>query len=65
MDFGEKGRGVIASKAFARGEFVVEYSGELISLQAAKKRENKYSRLSNIGCYMYYFKFNNICYWFV
>ena len=65
VDFAGKGRGVVATKAFARSEFVVEYSGELISLQSAKTRERKYARSTSIGCYMYYFKFNNICYWSV
>ena len=58
-----KGRGVVASKSFARGDFVVEYHGDLIDIGQAKSRERKYSSKPDIGCYMYYFKFNNRCYW--
>ena len=58
-----KGRGVVATKEFKRGEFVVEYAGDLIDLKVAKRREDKYKQNSNIGCYMYYFSFNNKTYW--
>ena len=37
--FSEKGRGVVAVKDFQKGEFVVEYSGELIHHKEAKLRE--------------------------
>lgn len=33
-----KGRGVVADKNFVRGEFVIEYDGDLISFDKAKKR---------------------------
>lgn len=51
-----KGRGITAVRAFAKGEFVVEYAGDLISLDDAKDLEAKYSLDSSKGCYMYYFK---------
>lgn len=54
-----KGRGVIATKLFHRGDFVVEYSGELITTQEAKMRERVYATDENKGCYMYYFTFRN------
>lgn len=54
-----KGRGVVATKPFHRGDFVVEYAGDLIDLSLAKKREDKYSEDSDVGCYMYYFNHNN------
>uniref|UniRef100_A0A6P7FQ10 [histone H4]-lysine(20) N-methyltransferase n=1 Tax=Diabrotica virgifera virgifera TaxID=50390 RepID=A0A6P7FQ10_DIAVI len=57
--FDGKGRGVVASKYFSRGDFVVEYSGDLIDPIEAKAREEKYARNENTGCYMYYFKYNN------
>ncbi|MBO8695547.1 hypothetical protein INO35_14335, partial [Staphylococcus aureus] len=37
--FPNKGRGIVAGKDFTRGEYVVEYSGELIYVQEARKRE--------------------------
>ncbi|CAK8686150.1 unnamed protein product [Clavelina lepadiformis] len=50
-----KGRGVIATKQFVHGEFIVEYVGDLITWKEAKKREVKYASDTNVGCYMYYF----------
>lgn len=52
-----KGRGVFATREFVKGEFVVEYSGELIDIHEAYIREQKYEQDANMGCYMYYFKF--------
>ncbi|XP_074030195.1 LIM domain kinase 1 isoform X2 [Leptinotarsa decemlineata] len=57
--FEDKGRGVVAAKDFTKGDFVVEYSGDLIDLIEAKVREEKYARDQNTGCYMYYFKYND------
>ena len=53
----------MATKPFKRGDFVVEYAGDLIDLKAAKQREDDYKKNSSIGCYMYYFNFNNKSYW--
>lgn len=54
--FAEKGRGIVAGRPFQRGEFVVEYIGELIDQTEADRREEEYSQKSDFGCYMYYFK---------
>nr|XP_022338926.1 N-lysine methyltransferase KMT5A-like isoform X2 [Crassostrea virginica] len=59
VDLGEKGRGVVATKHFYRGDFVVEYAGDLIDLSTAKKREKEYSENPDFGCYMYYFVHRN------
>ncbi|CAH1099551.1 unnamed protein product [Psylliodes chrysocephalus] len=56
--FEGKGRGIVASKDFVKGDFVIEYSGDLIDPIEAKLREEQYSRDQNTGCYMYYFKHN-------
>lgn len=63
--FEGKGRGVVAARKFQKGEFVVEYAGELITMEEAKKREAMYSQDENTGCYMYYFKYKNNQYWLV
>lgn len=55
--FSEKGRGIVAGRPFQRGEFVVEYIGELIDRTEADQREEKYSQNVELGCYMYYFKY--------
>ncbi|XP_078725358.1 N-lysine methyltransferase KMT5A isoform X2 [Lampetra fluviatilis] len=57
-----KGRGVFATRSFGRGDFVVEYSGELIGLTEAKTREVNYARDPDKGCYMYYFCYLNKTY---
>ncbi|PIK45655.1 putative N-lysine methyltransferase SETD8-B isoform X2 [Apostichopus japonicus] len=54
-----KGRGVIATRDFAKGQFVVEYYGDLIDVTKAKELEAKYGMDPSIGCYMYYFEFKN------
>lgn len=57
--FENKGRGIVATRPFARGEFVVEYVGEFISIAEANKREKVYAEDQSTGCYMYYFKHKN------
>ena len=60
----EKGRGIEARKRFFKGDFVVEYAGDLIEgVAAAKTRELKYAKDSSKGCYMYYFKHGDKNYW--
>ncbi|CAK1541611.1 unnamed protein product [Leptosia nina] len=54
--FDGKGRGVIATQAFYRGQYVVEYTGELVGVAEAREREHKYAQDPNAGCYMYYFR---------
>ena len=38
-----KGRGIITTRNRRRGEFVVEYAGEVINMESARERENEYS----------------------
>lgn len=64
-EFSTKGRGIVASKPFAKGEFVVEYIGDLINMTEANEREKIYAKDENTGCYMYYFKHRNQQYWSV
>ena len=52
-----------AVKGFSKGDFVVEYSGELIDIGTAKDLETKYSLDASKGCYMYYFKHKGKQYW--
>lgn len=58
--FEGKGRGVVTTRPFLKGEFVVEYIGELISVAEARSREQSYAEDDNTGCYMYYFKHQNV-----
>ncbi|KAM8886342.1 lysine methyltransferase 5Ab isoform 2-T2 [Spinachia spinachia] len=57
-----KGRGIFASKMFKRGEFVVEYHGDLLELAEAKIREVQYTQDPQKGCYMYYFQYQSKTY---
>lgn len=62
-DFEGKGRGIVAARPFQRGEFVVEYIGELIDQNEADKREERYMKNVNFGCYMYYFRHKEQQWW--
>ena len=59
-----KGRGVVATQPFKRGQFVCEYSGELISKKEAEMREQRYSQDPSIGSYMYYFTHRDQHLWY-
>ncbi|KAL4646615.1 N-lysine methyltransferase KMT5A isoform X2 [Arapaima gigas] len=52
-----KGRGVFADKGFHKGEYIVEYHGDLLHIEDAKKREATYAQDPSTGCYMYYFQY--------
>ena len=52
-----------ALRNFSKGEFVVEYAGDLIDIGTAKDLEAKYSMDTSKGCYMYYFKHKGKQYW--
>lgn len=62
-NFPDKGRGIVATRSFSRGEFVVEYVGDLIGQTEAQKREEFYAKDSKFGCYMYYFKHQGQQWW--
>lgn len=60
-----KGRGVFATQSFQKGEYVVEYHGDLLLKPDAKKREAVYAQDPATGCYMYYFQYLSKTYWYV
>ncbi|XP_061763819.1 N-lysine methyltransferase KMT5A-A [Nerophis ophidion] len=51
-----KGRAVFSTRRFRKGEYVVEYHGDLLGMTDAKKREAEYAQNPETGCYMYYFQ---------
>lgn len=53
----------MTTQQFAKGDFVVEYAGDLIDQVSAKKREAIYAQDQNTGCYMYYFQHRGHQYW--
>ncbi|XP_012670656.1 N-lysine methyltransferase KMT5A-A [Clupea harengus] len=52
-----KGRGIFATQSFQKGQYVVEYYGDLLQIPDAKKRETMYAQDPSTGCYMYYFQY--------
>lgn len=63
VHFKDKGRGICARRPFARGEFVVEYIGQLIEQAEADRREKIYAKDAKFGCYMYYFRHKEQQWW--
>lgn len=59
-----KGRAVFAARRFRKGEYVVEYHGDLLEMADAKKREAEYAQNPETGCYMYYFQYLCKAYWY-
>ncbi|XP_028270372.1 lysine methyltransferase 5Ab isoform X2 [Parambassis ranga] len=57
-----KGRGVFAVEGFKKGDFIVEYHGDLLDLAEAKMREAQYAQDPQTGCYMYYFQYQSKTY---
>ena len=50
-----KGRGIVTKKPFSKGEYLVEYRGELLDIKTAKNMETLYAKDPSKGSYMYYF----------
>ena len=45
-----KGRGIRATREFEKGDFIAEYSGDLITKK--ERREEEYSQDSSVGSYI-------------
>lgn len=60
-----KGRGVVTSREFAKGEFVTTYQGEIITGVKALEREKEYSKDDSIGSYLFFFKHKSAKLWYV
>uniref|UniRef100_A0A1I7UAL8 [histone H4]-lysine(20) N-methyltransferase n=1 Tax=Caenorhabditis tropicalis TaxID=1561998 RepID=A0A1I7UAL8_9PELO len=53
-----KGRGCRANINFHKGDYVVEYKGNMIPYSTAKKTESEYKLNDDIGSFMYFFEFH-------
>ncbi|XP_029963520.1 histone-lysine N-methyltransferase, H3 lysine-36 specific-like [Salarias fasciatus] len=51
-----KGRGVFASTSFEKGDFLMEYRGELISKQECERRQRVYHK--NLKAFLFEFRFD-------
>lgn len=60
---GGKGRGVVTTRPFDKGEFVCEYAGDLVTMEEASERERAYSKCHSVGCYMFYFEMHKEKWW--
>jgi histone-lysine N-methyltransferase SETD8 len=49
------GYGVFAEKDFKKGDYLMEYKGDLIEEKDAAMREECYAT-QNLGCYLLFFK---------
>lgn len=58
------GYGVVAEKEFRKGDFLVEYKGDLIQADEAARREKLYAKKRH-GCFMFFFKHNGHTMWYV
>ena len=56
-DAGVKGRGVFTTKSFSPGDFLCEYTGDLITANQGKERERKEYNLNppKYGSFVFYF----------
>jgi len=61
--FHSKGRGIVASRPFKKGDWIVEYKGALVDSKKARQLEQSYSKDVNIGSHMLQFKMNDKTYW--
>ena len=57
--FQDKGRGIVALRKFKKGEFVVEYRGELVDSQEVKFREATYASANLSSSFLYFFEYQN------
>jgi hypothetical protein len=62
VDIAGKGRGVEATRPISKGDFVVEYTGELVDAGVGHAMEVIYSMDMTKGSYSYYFTYNSTKY---
>lgn len=59
-----KGRAVFTTRSFNRGDFLVEYAGDLIAKDVAAQREMMYAARDPTGTsFMFYFRHNDKLWW--
>ena len=54
---------MVSTRPFRKGELICEYSGEHVTLEEAKRREEEYNRNPSVGSYMYYYVFKDKKLW--
>ena len=56
---------MVTTKEFKKGDFLCEYTGNLITYADAIKKEGEYSKEvdGSTSCFMYYFKWKEMIMW--
>jgi SET domain-containing protein len=55
--------GVFATRQFQKGDFLVQYCGEVITKDEGEKRDTRRSRNNAKHYYSFYYKFEDKVYW--
>ena len=63
VHFEEKGRGVVPTYFFPKGQYICEYEGTIRKKKEALEIEKKYEQDQSVGCCMFYFNFKGEKYW--
>lgn len=56
------GYGVVTTREFSKGDFILEYKGDLLDANEAVRRERQY-KSQHLGCFMYYFTHSGQALW--
>jgi len=56
------GDGVFTTQEFSRGDFLLEYKGDLINYDEAQRREKEYAD-ADLGSFLYFFKYKGKNLW--
>ena len=60
-----KGKDVVSTRVFAKGELLCEYFGQHIPFSEAKRREKEYSLDPTVGSYMFYYQHKGKRQWYM
>ena len=56
------GKGIFTARSFRKGEFLLEYRGDLLNYSEAKEKEKEY--VEEDGSFMFYFKHKEKTKWY-
>ena len=48
------GHGIFATKSFEKGDFLLQYKGNIVSADVGEQLQEKYEN-ENLGCFLYFF----------
>lgn len=56
------GKGIFTAKDFKKGDFLLEYRGDLLEYSEAKEKEKQYNE--DDGSFMFYFRYYEVSKWY-